>query len=165
MAGIRLFPNYHGYNLADASFIELVSGAAERNLILQIALSMEDMRTQASVVERVDPAPLADLLPRLGQARLILLNYGSWTDDDGGESMAKIRKAENAWFDIAMNEGVGGLARLISATSPRRVVFGSHSPFFYFESAWLKVQSEALSPDQEHAICEGNASSLLGGGF
>ena len=161
MPGIRLFPNYHGYTLADPLFAEIVSSAADRNLIVQIALSMEDTRTQLIVIQPVDPAPLADLLPRLPHLRVVLLNYGGWTDDDAGESIARIRRAENAYFDMAMNEGVGGLARLIAATSPRRVVFGSHSPFFYFESARLKVLSEALPADQERAVYEGNAQSLL----
>jgi len=60
-----------------------------------------------------------------------------------------------------MNEGIDGLARLIDATSSERVVFGSHSPFFYFESAVLKVRSAGLSADQERALYERNASSLL----
>jgi uncharacterized protein len=161
MAGIRLFPNYHGYTLADPAAAELISSATDRNLIVQIALSMEDTRTQQTVIQPVDPLPLADLLGRLPRARVVFLNYGSWADVDAGESIAKIRKAENAYFDVAMNEGVGGLARLIAATSQTRVVFGSHSPFFYFESAWLKVQEAGLTPEQESAILETNAQKLL----
>ena len=161
MAGIRLFPNYHGFSLAEPAISELISGATERRLIVQIALSMEDTRTQQTVTQPTDPSPLADLLARLPRARVVLLSYGSWTDDDAGEGMARIRRAENAYFDIAKNEGVGGLARLIASTSPWRVVFGSHSPFFYFESAWLKVREAALPPEQESALLEKNAQSLL----
>lgn len=161
MAGIRLFPNYHGYTLADPAIPELISSATERNLVVQIALSMEDTRTQQTVIQPADPSPLADLLVRLPRARVVFLNAGHWTDDDAGEGIAKIRSAANAYFDIAMSEGVGGLVRLIDATSPRRVVFGSHSPFFYFESAQLKVRSAALLPEQEQALLGGNAQTLL----
>jgi hypothetical protein len=62
---------------------------------------------------------------------------------------------------MAMDEGIGGLARLIDATSPKRVVYGSHSPFYYFESALLKVRSAGLPRDQELALYEGNARALL----
>ncbi len=162
MAGIRLFPNYHGYTFADPAIPELISAATDRNLIVQIALSMEDTRTQQTVIQPSDPSPLADVLVHLPHARVVFLNSGHWIDDDAGEGIAKIRRAGNAYFDIAMNEGVGGLANLVDATSPKRVVFGSHSPFFYFESAWLKVREAGLLPDQESAMLEKNARALLG---
>lgn len=161
MPGIRLFPSYHGYTLADPAAQELITAATDRNLIVQIALSMEDPRTQQIVIEPADPSPLADLLVSLPRARIVFLNYGNWTDDDAPEPIAKLRKAENVYFDIAKNEGVGGLGRLIAATSTTRVVFGSHAPFFYFESAWLKVREQGLPRDQESAILETNAQTLL----
>jgi len=164
MPGIRLHPNYHGYTLADPAFVELVRLAASRGLLVQIALSMEDPRTQFPLMQvpPVDPTPLADLLPRIPKLRLVLLNAGYW----GGATtphISRIREAGNAWFDIAMNERVGGLARLVEETSAARVVFGSHYPFFYFESALLKVRSAGLPRNQELAITEENARSLLSG--
>jgi uncharacterized protein len=164
MPGIRLHPNYHGYKLDDPAFARLIGMAATRGLLVQIALSMEDPRTQFLLMQvpPVDPTPLADLLPRFPKLRLVLLNAGYW----GGATTPHIRRlkqAGNVWFDIAMNERAGGLARLIAETSPSRVVFGSHYPFFYFESALLKIRSAGLPRDQELAITEGNARSLLNG--
>lgn len=161
MPGIRLYPNYHAYTLADPEFAKLLSLAAERNLIVQIALSMEDPRTQypLMLVPPTDPTPLSGLIPKVPHMRLMLLNAGYW----GGNTTPNIKeitRAENVYFDLAMNEGVGGLVRLLAETSAR-VVFGSHYPFFYFESALLKVRSAGLSVDQELAIYEGNARKLL----
>ena len=163
MPGIRLYPNYHRYTLADPRFEKLLSLATDRKLLVQIMRSMEDIRTQfpLMVVQPVDPAPLVSLLPRFPHLRLLLLNKGGWADD-ANESVATIKKSENVYFDIAMNEGIDGIARLIEETSPNRVVFGSHFPFFYFESALLKVRSQGLPHDQEQALFEGNARSLLG---
>ncbi|HEX5410766.1 MAG TPA: amidohydrolase family protein [Terriglobia bacterium] len=164
MPGIRVHPNYHGYALDDPAFAELVSIAAKRGVLIQIALSMEDPRTQFPLMQvpPVDPAPLADLLPRIPKLRLVLLNAGYM----GGTTtphISRIKEAGNVWFDMAMNERVGGLARLVEETSSARVVFGSHYPFFYFESALLKVRSAGLPRDQERAITEENARSLLNG--
>ncbi|MGH9427881.1 MAG: amidohydrolase family protein, partial [Terriglobia bacterium] len=60
----------------------------------------------------------------------------------------------------SMVEGVGAVARLIEQVTLDRVLFGSHSPFFYFESAELKVQEGGLSETQKRAILEGNAKRL-----
>lgn len=163
MVGIRLYPNYHSYTLADPAFAKLLSMVADRHLVMQIALSMEDPRTQFPLmrVPPVDPTPLSDLIPRVPNLRLELLNAGYW----GGQrtpSVRKIGEAPNVYFDIAMKEGVGGVARLIAETSPSRVVFGSHYPFFYFESALLKIQGAGLPEDQAKAILESNARALLG---
>lgn len=163
MPGLRLYPNYHGYTLADPDFAKLLTMAAQRKLIVQIALSMEDSRTQFPLLQvpSVDPAPLADLIARTPNLQLMLLNARSWVDDPTPKTQ-QILKAGNVYFDIATNEGVGGLARLIAATSSDRVVFGSHYPFYYFESAALKVRSAALPRDQEKALYDGNARRLLG---
>lgn len=162
MPGIRLFPNYHGYTLADPAFIKLVSLAAERHLLVQIALSMEDARTQFPLmrVPPVDPAPLAGLLPRLQKLNLVLLNGGSWGRPHT-QNLRGIEQAPNVYFDIAMNEGVVGMARLTTAASPSHVIFGSHYPFYYFESALLKVLGAELAEAEGEAILAGNARALL----
>ena len=164
MPGIRLHPNYHDYKLDDPALARLLGLAASRGLLVQIALSMEDPRTQFLLmpVPPVDPTPLADLLPRFPELRLVLLNSG-YSGGSRTPHVRKIREAGKVWFDIAMNEGVGGLSRLIEQTSSAHVVFGSHYPFFYFESALLKVKSAGLPHDEELAITEGNARSLLNG--
>ena len=51
--------------------------------------------------------------------------------------------------------------KLAGEVSARRVVFGSHSPFFYFESAALKVKEAGLAEAESGAVLEGNAAELL----
>jgi predicted TIM-barrel fold metal-dependent hydrolase len=157
MRGVRLHPNYHGYTLADAVFREVLAAAAPRQMIVQIALSMEDERTQHPLmrVPPVNPAPLAEVLAGAPDARIVLLNSNHLT------YAKKLAGPANVLFDIAMVEGVGGVARLAEAVSPERVVFGSHFPLFYFESASLKIKEAGLAAGQASAIRERNARKLL----
>lgn len=162
MPGIRLYPNYHGYTLDDPAFARLLSLAASCNMIVQIARSLEDIRAQfpLMLVPPVSPGPLAKLLPGIPNLKIMLLNGGGWAGEDA-PGMQALRSGGNVYFDIAMNEGIGGIDRLVAATSPSRVVFGSHYPFFYFESALLKMQSSDLTAGQVQAVLEGNALHLL----
>ncbi len=160
MLGLRLHPNYHGYTLDDPRFAELLSLASERGLIVQLVLSMEDERTQHALhrVPHVDPKPLVGIVAKLPKLQLVLLNaFRSLPVLQCGE----VAKAGQVWFDIAMLESVAGVAKLIEQVSPRRILFGSHSPLFYFESAELKMVESGFSEPILKQIRSSNAERLL----
>jgi predicted TIM-barrel fold metal-dependent hydrolase len=160
MRGIRLHPNYHGYTLADPVFSELLNLAAARGLVVQLALCMEDERTQHPLmrIPPVDLAPLSELVKAVPKLRFELLNCYPQIKFD---QLRRLAVAENIYFEISMAEGVGVVARWIGALGLKRIVFGSHYPFFYLESALLKMQESGLDESQKTAIFADNAKKLL----
>lgn len=163
MPGIRVHPNYHAYTLEDPAFSKLLRLASERNLIVQIVAWMEDERTQipALDVQLVDLRPLASLLETVPKARVMVLN-GFVSLRSAQLSWERLKRFENLAFDIAMLEQLMGVKVLADAAGLERVVFGSYSPMFYFESALLKLREADLSAQQTGAILSGNPSRWLG---
>lgn len=163
MRGIRLHPNYHGYKLDDPAFARLFGLAAERRLIVQIALMMEDERMMNPVlrVPPVDPAPLGDLLKRFPVARVVLLNAMSTLS---GDRLSTLTKAGEVHVEISMLEGVGGVAGLLKTVSSSRILFGSYAPLFYFESALLKLHESEISADDLKLIGHENARRVMSEG-
>jgi uncharacterized protein len=160
MPGIRLHPNYHRYKLDDPDFVRLLRQATDRRLLVQLAVIMEDERTTHPRLrlDPVDLAPLAEVMRQTPGLRLVLLNA---LRTMRGESLRKLLSAGEVYVESAMLEGVGGLARLLGDVPLERVLFGSHSPFYYFESAWLKLQESPLTEEQLKGIREKNAGRLL----
>ncbi len=160
MPGIRLHPNYHGYKLDDPAFRELLKLAAARKLIVQVALCMEDERTQHPLmrVPPVDISPLADLVAGESQLRLLILNS---LPTFRLENLKRLSSAGEIYFDFAMLERIGTVARLAGQVSFSRVLFGSNYPLYYFESALLKVQESGLTETQTKAVFEENARRLI----
>src|SRR6185437_4591595 len=134
MPGIRLHPNYHGYQLDDPLVPKLLAAAAERKLIVQIAVTMEDERTQHPLVQvpHVNLAPLAKVVENTPGLRLVLLNaFRSLRPEVRDQLVA----AGEVYFEIATLEGIGGVGTLAGQIDGKRILFGSYAPVFYFEAA------------------------------
>jgi predicted TIM-barrel fold metal-dependent hydrolase len=160
MPGIRLHPNYHGYALDHPTVAELLDQAAARGLIVQVALKMEDERTLHPLLKGLpttDPAPLHHLPTSVRRPTIVILNgLGQLR----GEALKRLVALKAVWVDIAMLEGAGGLERLVAQVGADRLLFGSHAPLFYAESAHLKLKESQVTPEQAEAIRQGNARRM-----
>lgn len=161
MPGIRLAPGHHGYGLDEPEAAELLAEAGRRGLIVELLVSLEDQRTQHPLhrVALVDLAPLVELVRRMSELRLVLLGAPGALKPDLIERLAATGKV---YFEIATLESVGGVTKLIERVTVDRVLFGSASPFFYFESARLKLQESELAGEQLVRIGVANARRLRG---
>jgi uncharacterized protein len=160
MPGIRIFPNYHGYKLTDPIFATLLHAATERHLIVQLTVLMEDRRTQHQLLQipPVDLAPLVSIAKPFENLRLILLNSFQMYNRD---LFSKLAATGKIYFEIAKLEGVAGIETLLTSIPAKSLLFGSHAPFFNFESALLKLKESALDQPTLAAISSENAQGLL----
>jgi len=159
MIGIRLYPNYHGYKLDDPEFLKLLRLATDRHLIVQVALLMEDERMMHPLlrVQQVDATPLSGVVKEVPGARVVLLNA---TGKLSGSSLRDLTNAGQVFVEIAMLEGVGGISNLLKQVPAHRILFGSHAPLFYFDSALLKLKESPLDSNPLQQICRDNAERL-----
>ena len=169
MAGVRLYPAYHGYTFDHPEFAKLISAAARRNLLVQIALRLEDERVHhfALNIPAINTAPLVDVLKKVPQAKVQLINSAGPLL---GNNVSALVRETQVIFDIAATEGNGGVGKLIEGKNPsyrgaipvERLLFGSHAPFFPCESALLKLFESPLSLDQLDKLMHANARRLIG---
>lgn len=169
MPGLRLYPGYHGYTLEDESFKKLLQAAAERGMLIQVVVAMEDERMQHPLVEvpNVDVSPLPDILARVPGARVQLLHPFRHVRGDRLRSMVE---ETDVTFEISNLDGVAALERVMKGIHwyipdltipPERLLFGSHMPYFPLENSLFKFMESPLSEEQLRLIISENAERLL----
>jgi uncharacterized protein len=161
MPGIRLHPNYHGYKLDHPNFAKVLREAANRKLVVQLAVLMEDARMMHPLlrVPAVDLAPLPKQLAQAPGVKLVLLN--ALATASRNDQHVKLLDASDVFVEIAMLEGVGGIENVLKDIPVERILFGSHAPSLYFESAALKLTESALGGANLDAISHHNVRQLL----
>ncbi len=160
MPGIRVHPNYHRYRLDEPLFAELLDLAGQYQLLVQLVVRMEDVRVQDErfSVPDVDLKPLAELLEPRPAMKIMILN-GFFPSTRA--VLPGLVKTGRIWLDIATLEGLGGLEQVLRGIPAERIMFGSHLPLFYLESALLKLEESDLAAEVRQAICWENARQLL----
>ena len=160
MRGIRLHPNYHGYTLDDPKFKVLLHNAAERNLIVQLVVTMEDERMMHPLmrVDHVDTTPLVEVLGEIPNSRVMLLNAFRAIR---GKAIDALVTTGQVCFDIAWLEGAAGIESIRKQIPVDHLLLGTHSPLFYYESSLLKLSESPLSDTELDAITTNNARALL----
>ncbi len=162
MPGIRLHPNYHGYRLDEPVAGELFDLAARHRLIVQLVVRMDDIRVQHPLMQvpDVDTGPLVELVASRPALHVQVLNGLATLR---GSELKRLAGVDRIGFDIAMKEGVGGVASLLREVAVGQVYFGSHLPLFSVQSALFKMRESELDEPQREAIQSGNARRLLAG--
>ncbi|MCC6509513.1 MAG: amidohydrolase family protein [Pirellulaceae bacterium] len=160
MPGLRLHPNYHGYKLDDPAFAKLLELAAKQKLVVTMAVQMEDERMMHPLL-RVKPVvldPLVDLVAALPELKLVILNAGKAML---AAKLMKLVQAGQVYLDIALLDGLAVVEDVVKDFPLERILFGSHTPLLYFESAVLKMKEAALARPAFVAIQSENARKLL----
>ena len=158
MSAVRIYPNYHQYGLDDSRFVQLLRIASSYGLLVQIAVAMEDTRTQSSLIQvpDVDLTPLPKALKSVSRARVQILNHRL-----RAPQAQELAKTPGVYFDTARVDATDGVPSLIKAVSEERVLFGSHAPFLIFEAALIRVhESDLLSQESFAAVLGGNVKQL-----
>jgi predicted TIM-barrel fold metal-dependent hydrolase len=162
--GVRLHPGYHNYTLDHPNFARFLAAAAERKVVVQLAVLMEDARMMHPLlrVAPVDIGPLEKLISQTPGLRLVLLN--ALTAASRTDKLYRITNAGDVYVEIAMLETLAALETLVKDIPLAQILFGSHAPSFYFEAAILKLQEANLPVGHGRAILSENARRLLGNG-
>jgi len=165
MPGIRLHPNYHGYNLDDPRFARLLNLAATRGLIVQLVVCLKTekylwLNPRTRAVDLYSLAAVTDM------PDLKLVIAGGIDALDNGLA-GELSKKKNVYFDIACtgensrHVSESPLRKLLHQVSSDRLLFGSGAPLYPVETALSKLAQANLIANDRQAIEKNSARKLL----
>ena len=153
---MRLMPNYHMYSLADPFVDSFLAEAQRRQVTVAIVKRLEDERMHHLLmkVPGVDNGEITALAQRYPYPLIVLSAY-----------LPEIKELASAshqlYFDLAFAETMNTMQRLTEAVPCERLLFSTHTPFFYPEAAIGKVAHWITSEENRRGVCEGNLMKLV----
>lgn len=155
---IKLLPNYHMYELTESMLRPLVALARQRDLAVAIQIRVEDARGQYPLMQvaDIDVLKAVNVALRFPEQPFLLSNLYT------AELREALRAADNVYADLASLEHVD-IAREVETLYPaERVLFATHSPFYFPEAAVYKLRLTEAGADAVRGIGNANARRLFG---
>jgi uncharacterized protein len=181
MKGIRVYPQYHDYEITDPLFIELVKNARDRGLPVAIDIRMVDSRQRSwmdiPVFDYNSPVKtdiifrewkLQNIIPIIREvpdAKYIIVNLAN-SNELSAEELELIRKADVV-FDTSGRTLMGDdtLTELLKRFGREKFAFGSHSPILDYLTGLLRIESMNNSEADDvtkDLLRSGNAKRIIG---
>ncbi|NMC37948.1 MAG: amidohydrolase family protein [Bacteroidales bacterium] len=181
MKGLRLFPQYHDYEITDPSLVELVGMARDLGLPVAFDIRMVDSRQKSwldlphydfCAPEKSDIIfrewSLKNILPvikAVPDAKYIIVNLANSISLSGEE--IDIIKGTDLVFDTSGRaiRGEHDLALLLKRFGREKFALGAHSPFLDYLTGRLRIESMSNDETDESTkelIRSGNAIRMLG---
>jgi predicted TIM-barrel fold metal-dependent hydrolase len=181
MKGIRLYPQYHDYEITDPRIIELVKVARDKGIPVAIDIRMVDSRQRSwmdiplfnynspvktdIIFGEWDLQKVMPIIREVPDAKFIIVNLAnsiSLTDED----LELIRKA-NVVFDTSGRAIMGDneLSALLKRFGREKFAFGSHSPVLDYLTGLLRIESMTDSEaddETKQLLRSGNARRIIG---
>jgi len=161
--GIRLYPQYHDYELSDPSCIELVKTARDYGLTVAFTLRMVDSRCR-SWLDLPKEWGLKDVNPIIKEvpdAKYFILNIANGISLMTEE--AEAFSGSNIVFDTS-GRNISNMADQVKKFGKDKFAFGTHSPILDYLTGLLRIES--LRPSEADAsvmelLRSGNARRIL----
>ncbi len=162
MRAVRLHPNYHRYHPLQPECVGLLERARELDLVVLVALAMEDSRlhhwlTQVDDVETADVAEAVNAFPDV--KFLITTGVGRQLTD----VWRRVDDTRNLYVENSRMQGpIGDVVKLVQQTHPEHVLFGTNAPLYHPESAKISIEEVDLDAATREQLLTGNARRLFG---
>ncbi len=159
LKGIKLHPDYQGFNVDDPKMKPIYQKISSLGLITVFHAG----------VDYGFPPPYGATPEKLATAvgwfdsPVVAAHWGGV--DSGEGVLARLCGRDNLYFDTSFGYSMMSrytAERILEKQTPARMVFGTDTPWHTAAMEWRLLDTLGLSDDEREAIASGNARKLLG---
>lgn len=173
LRGIKLHPVYQGVDFDDPRTLRILDRAGELGLMVVTHAGLD---VGFPGVVRCSPEMVRNAVKQVGPIKLVLAHMGGWrcwdrvlellpelpVYIDTSFSTGRMTPIDGHYSEKELELLDGpGFMELVRAFGPRRVLFGSDSPWSSQRESLDWIREQALSEDEQKLILGGNAAGLL----
>ncbi len=171
MKGIRLYPIYHEYDIANEECVALVKAARDLGMPISIPLRMIDLRQRGWLdVDRVlDLNHIASLVKEVPDAQYMILDTRVGSGRVTTDETTEILKEADLLFDTVRGSGVPttgytgvSLKYLLDTFGVEKMAFGTETPFVDYCTPFIRLEVfQEVDVQTKELIWSGNAKRML----
>ncbi len=148
--GVKLHPKAQKFDAADKRYYDFYKTIQRFKIPLLFHTKKETKRN-------MDPDRIAALARKFPKLNIILGHYASMSMD----ALAYIKTRNNLYAETSIFSSDGTFDLILKATNPKRILFGSDSPYSSQEIELMKIKIAKITRQQREDILYNNAARLL----
>ncbi len=181
MKGIRLYPQYHDYEITDPSLVELVKLARDHGVPVVFDIRMVDSRQRSwldiplfdynaeikkdIIFKEWSLQNLIPIIKEVPDAKFIIVNLANSLSLDTED--IELIKNTDVLFDTSGRaiRAEDTLSELLKRFGKEKFAFGTHSPILDYVTGHLRIESmsrEEADESVRELLRSGNAKRILG---
>lgn len=162
VAGIRLFPRYHGYNLFAPQLAQLLELAKAHKLPVHLSARLLDDRLRPRLLHVDPPLDLEEVAGLLKLHPTLTWVLGGFYMGELKALASTLRALPQGYADIGCAKPTEFWWEGLEETFPaERLLLGTGAPLYYHGGSRLSVHRAQLDPDTREALLRTNAHALL----
>lgn len=162
IAGIRLFPRYHGYRLDHPAVAEVTSAAASARLPVNLTARLLDDRLHPYPLRVDDPLDMKAVIQVLKSSSLTTWVLSMFTMAELEQVGPHLADYPRVFCDIGCAKPFEFWGDHIRATlPPAQVIYGSGAPLYYHTGNRLSLVRTGFSPNEIRGFAMSNLDRLL----
>ena len=154
--GLRLFPYYHGYGLAEDPMLDQILNRASE---LGMTVVIPKRLTMNWMLAATDIHPIAAIAARFPE---LLIVVGGVNYRGARETVGMMKTYANMLIETSCLQYMGSIEMLVREVGTDRVLFGTGLPLQYPACGLAKIENAEIPEKDRESILGGNAVRLLG---